>query len=112
MPAKVAFASKAITEKTRQECRVFRERDHAVANVSGRKHLQFIAKTPGAATVLRDGDDPRETFNPDRFLGLADETLETGEQGRQPGATANGYQLLTTCSCCFQMNPLPNHTLI
>lgn len=78
--AKLAIAAKAILEKSRQQSRVFRERDHAVADVAGRKHLQLIAQTPGTATIIRNGDDRGETIDPDRIFSPADQTFETGEQ--------------------------------
>jgi len=121
VPAKPAIASKAITEETRQESRVFRERDHAVADVAGRKHLQFITQTPGTAAIVGNGDDRGETFDPDRLVGFTDESFETGEKCRQSRAPADGYELLTTCDCSLLQMKAPgeevnrvtqlNHTL-
>ena len=107
VPAKPAIASKAITEETRQQRRVFRECDHAVANVARWKHLQFVTQAPGAATIIGNGDDRGETFDPDRLLGFTDESFETGEKCRQSRTPADGYELLTTCDCSLLQMKAP-----
>ena len=105
MTAKLAVAAKAMTEKTRQQSRVFRERDHAVADVARRQHLQLFAQTSGAAAVVGNSDDRGKSLDPHRVVGLSDEAFEPGEKCGKAGAAAHGYQLLTTCSCCLlQMN--------
>ena len=84
-------------EQTRYERRVFREGDHAVADVAWWEHLQLITQAPRTATVIRDSHDRGETFDPDWFFTLANKTFQTGEQRRKPCATADCYKLLTSC---------------
>src|ERR1051325_1489250 len=43
MTAKLARAAKAMTKETREKGRVFGERDHTVAYVARREHLQLFA---------------------------------------------------------------------
>jgi hypothetical protein len=51
---------KAILKEAGEEVLIFGERDHAVADVSGRQHFEIFAETAGGATVVRDGDDSGE----------------------------------------------------
>jgi hypothetical protein len=53
------------------------ERDHAVADVAGREHIEVLAETAGGTSVVGNGDDGGE---------IAD---EAGKGGRDPlGAAA------------------------
>ena len=45
MAAKFTVAAKAMTKETRNQSRIFRERDHAVAYVARWQHLQLFAQT-------------------------------------------------------------------
>src|SRR5687767_4194374 len=93
-------------EQTRQQSRVFRERDHAVTDIAGRQHLQLITETSGTPTVVRHRHDRGKTLDPDFFVGLADQSLEAGEECGKACAAANGYQFFTACKfCLLQMNP-------
>ena len=47
----------AVLEEAGEQELVLGERDHAVADVSGREHVEFFAETAGGATVVGDGDD-------------------------------------------------------
>jgi hypothetical protein len=60
-------------EKAREEVFVFRERDHAVADVARREHVQVFAEAAGGAAVVGDGDDGGE---------LADEASRVTADGR------------------------------
>jgi hypothetical protein len=53
---KAAVVEAVLEEACEQEL-VLGERDHAVADVSGREHVEFFAETAGGATVIGDGDD-------------------------------------------------------
>ena len=109
MTAQLAVAAKAMAKKTRQQRRVFRERDHAVADVARRQHLQFVAQASGAAAVVGNSHDCRKTLDPDLLFGFSDQTLQAGEKSRETGAAAHGYELLTACGCCLlQMNASRN----
>src|SRR5271167_2262174 len=46
-----------VLKKAAEKGFVFRQRDHAVANVAGRKNAVFSAETAGASAVIGDGDD-------------------------------------------------------
>ena len=50
----------AVLEELGEEVLVLRERDHAVADVAGRQHVEVFAETAGGATVVGDGDDGGE----------------------------------------------------
>src|SRR5687767_4235848 len=70
--AEFAVTAKAIAEEPRDQVRIFRKCDHAVANVARRQHLQLVAQTPGTTAVVRDSDDTRQAFDPHLLIGLAD----------------------------------------
>jgi hypothetical protein len=92
--AKPAAATKAMTKETRQQRRVFRERDHAVADVARRRHLEFLAQASGTATVV-ETVTMADRLSITCLLGFSDEPFRTGEKSREAGTTSNGYQLLT-----------------
>ena len=50
----------AVLEELGEQQLVLGESDHAVADVSGRKHVEFFAETAGGATIVGDGDDGGE----------------------------------------------------
>ena len=50
----------AVLEELREQVLVFGERDHAVADVAGRKHVEVFAQAAGGAAVVGDGDDGGE----------------------------------------------------
>jgi len=62
---------KAVLEEAGEQELVLGEGDHAVADVAGREHVEFVAETAGGAPVVCDGDDGGE---------VAD------EQGRSAGS--------------------------
>jgi hypothetical protein len=47
-------------EELREQVFVLGERDHAVADVAGREHLEVFAEPAGRASVVGDGDDGGE----------------------------------------------------
>ena len=65
-----AAGVKAILKEAAEQGFVLRERDHAVANVAGRKDAIFAAQAAGAAAVVGDGDDGGEVR--DGMLGVGD----------------------------------------
>ena len=60
----VAFESRAgaeaVAEETGDEMLVLGERDHAVAEVTGRQHVEVFAQAAAGASVVGDGDDGGE----------------------------------------------------
>jgi hypothetical protein len=80
---------------------VFGERDHAVAHVAGREHLEVFAEAAGGASVVGDGDDGGEVADEAKGAGAAgigcgraggggDVALEAAEEGREARAAADG----------------------
>ena len=88
-----AAGVKAILKEAAEQGFVFGERDHAVANVAGRKNAIFAAQAAGAAAVIGDGDDGGEIG--DRALGAGvfvvaahDEFFQAAQQRGKSGAAA------------------------
>ena len=52
-----AAGMKAVLEEPAEQRFILRKRDHAVANVAGRKNAILAAQAAGAAAVIGDGDD-------------------------------------------------------
>jgi hypothetical protein len=70
---------------------VFRERHHAVANVTGRKYLIFAPQPAGTAAVIRHGHNGRKIR--DRLLrplrlSPRDIFLQPSQNGREPCAAS------------------------
>ena len=65
--AEVAVAAEPMSEQLRQKMRVFGKGDHAVADIARRQHLQFVAKPARASAVVRNRDDGRKVFDPNRL---------------------------------------------
>jgi len=65
----------SVLEELREEVLILRKRDHTVADIAGREHVEFFAESARRATIVRDGDDSREA---------ADEAgeLQLGRDGR------------------------------
>jgi hypothetical protein len=86
---------------------VLRERDHAVADVTGRKHVELFTEATRGATVISDGDDSREAADEAGDVGLGGDgwpdagfiagrgarrgniTLEPSEEGGETGASTD-----------------------
>src|SRR6185437_2184013 len=47
----------AVLEEAGEQVLILGERDHAVADVAGRKDVEVFAQASGGAAVVRDGDD-------------------------------------------------------
>lgn len=72
---------------------IFGERNHAVADIAGGKHLEVFAETTGGTTIVGDGDNGGEVANEAeraraagvgrrcRRGGSGNVTLEATEQG-------------------------------
>ena len=91
----------AVLEKAGEEVFVFGERDEAVAQVAGGKHVEVFAEAAGGAAVVGDGDDGGELADEAREVfavagngcvaeGACDEALEAAQQGGEAGAAADG----------------------
>ena len=109
-----AALMEAVLEEAGEQELVLGERDHTVAHVAGREHVEFFAETAGGATVVCDGDDGGEVADEagkvggerirlgigvaegDGFGGVAgcggrgDVSLEAAQQGGEAGAAADG----------------------
>jgi len=93
--AEAASRLEAILEETAEEGFVFGKRDHAVANVAGRKDAIFAAQASGAAAVVGDGDDGGEIGDgagQGRFLVAApdDVILQAAQQSGESSAPTKG----------------------
>jgi hypothetical protein len=95
MATEFARAAKAIAKEAREQSGIFRERDHAVAYVAGRQHLQLFTQPAGTAPIIRNSDDGRKGFKPHAVtIACADKLLESGQQSRKscPAADSDEVQ--------------------
>src|SRR5437870_12093928 len=99
VPEAVALEPAAVLEPVLEQAReqrlIFGERDHAVADVSGREHIELAAEAARAAAVVGDGDDGSHVDGWDRGLSVdrgrgTRVGLETLEERREPGAAPDG----------------------
>ena len=91
VPFEVTVVEAVLEEPGEQEL-VLGERDHAVADVSGREHVEFFAETTGRATVIGDGDDGGK---------VADEAGEVrGVRVRMGIGVAEGNGVGGATGCC------------
>ena len=93
---------KAVLEEPGEQGFVLRERDEAVADVAGGKHLEVFAEAAGGASVVRYGDDRGKLANESRKIlegrvgerggagGCGDKGFESAQKRGQSGSTANG----------------------
>jgi hypothetical protein len=118
----VAFevaVGEAVLEELGEQVLVFREGDHAVADVAWGKHVELFAKAAGGATVVGDGDDGGEigdeaggkraglerggaalgraerggldaAIEAGGLAGHGDVALEAAQEGGETGASADG----------------------
>lgn len=91
--AEAPAGMKTILEETAEKGFVLGEGDHAVADVTGRKHAIFAAEPAGTATVIGNRDDGGEVG--DRALGgrvlvaaSNDKFLQAAEERGEAGTTA------------------------
>src|SRR5437868_2924142 len=85
-------------KELREQIGVFGESDDAIANVAGRKHVQFFAKPAAGAAIVADGDNRTEFADAGatgywakRLPGGWDKVFETLEQGGETGTTTDGH---------------------
>jgi len=90
-------ALKAVTEEAGDEALIFRERDHAVAKVAGREHVEVAAKAAAGAAVVGNGDDRSEVGDVGNGGRLGDEAgamrdadFEAAQEGGKARSSANG----------------------
>jgi limonene-1,2-epoxide hydrolase len=96
---------------------VFRERDHAVADVAGWEHLEVFAEPARGATVVSDGDDCCEVadeagkvlvcgvYDGLGTLWRGDVTFEAAEKSRKASAATDGdYAELFGFGCCHAVS--------
>jgi hypothetical protein len=91
-----ATGVKAILKEPSEQGFVFGKRHHAIANVAGREDAVLAAQTPGAATVIGDGNNGGEIGDRAvRMSGLIfaanDVFFKTTQQGGQTGTAAQGH---------------------
>jgi hypothetical protein len=86
---------------------ILRERDHAVADIAGREHVEIFTKAAGGPAIVRDGDNRRETADEAWEFRLGEGrlrvkldvrgarrwnvTLETAEESGKAGASTDRY---------------------
>ena len=82
-----------ILKQPAQQRFVFRERDHAVADIPRGQDAVFAAQPAGTASVVGDGDDGGEIHDGTlacwiRIVARRDVELKTAKEGGQSGAAA------------------------
>ncbi len=86
----VAFKARAffeaMAEKLGEQGFIFAEGDDAVADVAGRKHVEFFAQASAGAAVVADGDDGAE---------IANDGASRGTAPNSPGARAKRFSPLS-----------------
>ena len=92
-PTRPRPGTETILEQTAEQRFVFGKRDHAIADVAGRKNAIFAAQTAGAAAVIGDGDDGGEVDDGTargriRIVARNDVLLEPAKKGGETGAAA------------------------
>src|SRR5205814_9785627 len=77
----VAFAVESEAKQAGHEMFVFGEGDHAVSDVAGRHHTEFLAQPAGTSAVVGHRYD-------DRQIGRA--ILQASKKSRESGSASNG----------------------
>src|SRR5947209_55517 len=91
-------------EQAREQSRVFRQSNHAVAYVARRKHLQLFAQSSRTPAVVRDSDYGRERFEPEAAAPLfADKLLQTRKRRGQTRPSADGDELQAALKAWLQI---------
>lgn len=103
-----AAGVETVLEQAAQKRFVFRERDHAVANVAGRKNAIFAAQAAGAAPVIGYGDDGGKVgdgpFRGGILIAAADNVvLQSAEERGKAGAATQGDNAETAESAPFRV---------
>ena len=88
-------AAEAMGEEPGQQIFFLAERDHAVAQVAGRQHVEVLAQAAGGAAVVGDGDHGGEVGDEAglaraRLAGGADVAAQSAQQRGETGAAADG----------------------
>jgi len=96
MASEAAAGAEAILKQSAEQCFVFGEGHHAVANITGRKNAIFAAQASGAATVIGDGDNGGKIDNGTARCGIRimtrhDMLLQTAQQRGKAGTTAESH---------------------
>ena len=90
----VAFEStpgiEAVLEQAGEEGAILGESHHAVADIAGRKYVEFATETTGTATVVSDGDDGGDVEPGVAFFRRTRVTLQSGEERGKAIAAADG----------------------
>jgi hypothetical protein len=81
-----------VIEETGEQVLFLAESDHAVAQVSGRKHVEVLAEAAGGASVIGDGDDGGEVGYLAGVLlaGGGDVAAESAQERGEAGSASEG----------------------
>ncbi len=108
----VAFEAGALVEAMLEELReqsfILAESDDAVADIAGRKHVEFLAQASAGAAIVADGDYGAEIAD-DRRIGPCrshfrrseSKALESLEQSGEPGTATDGDHAEATLARSF-----------
>jgi len=99
---------KTMAEEFRQQSFVFAEGYDAIADVTGRQHVELFAQAAAGAPVVADGDYGAKIADHGRvgdsagnFGGGENKFLQSLEQGGKAGPTTNGDYAQTTLARTF-----------
>ena len=85
-----AAGLEAVLEEAREQRGVFAERDHAVADVAGRQHVELAAQASGTAAVVGHGDDGGDVQRGRGGAGGPGVVLQALQDAGQAGTAADG----------------------
>ena len=92
-------SGKPVAKKAGDQVFIFRQRHHAVAQISWRQHVEAMAQPPAGASVVGHGDHRRQVGNeagPSRFFrGLVrrgDVLPKSAQQGREASTPTDRHR--------------------
>ena len=100
-PFRAVAAAEAMREELRQQIFFFAERDHAVAQVAGRQHVEVLAQAARRAAVVGHRDHGRQVGRSAQVRrragpGTANVAAQSAQQRGKAGAAANGHNAQRT----------------
>lgn len=108
---KITASKKRIVE-SRKKSFVFREGDQTIANVAGRKDVEFLAQTAAGAAIVGDGDHGSQIADGISFRleiqasRRSDKLLQATEESGETGAASDGYNSEFSL---FVVHDIPRH---
>jgi hypothetical protein len=95
-------------EELREQSFILTEGDDAIADITGRKHVELFAQAAAGAAIVTDGDNGAEVPDDGRIgpcatylRGSKNEALESLEQSRKSGTAADGDHVEATLARSF-----------